>query len=102
MTINVEGSINLANETLDLTIHPHSKGIRILSLRSPLYLRGTLEQPEAGVEKGPLLARGVGATVLAVVAAPAAALAAMIAPSRDNANACTGVLAAMRKPAKAH
>lgn len=102
MRIDVDGSIDLKNEKLDLVMHPHSKGIRILSLRSPLYLRGTLEQPEAGVEKGPLLARGVGATVLAVVAAPAAALAAMIAPSRDNANACTGVLAAMRKPAKAH
>jgi hypothetical protein len=40
--------------------------------------------------------------VLGVVAAPAAALAALVAPSHDNDNACTGVLAQMRKPAKAH
>ncbi|TAN01887.1 MAG: AsmA family protein [Rhodanobacteraceae bacterium] len=102
MRIDVDGSIDLKNEKLDLVMHPHSKGIRILSLRSPLYLRGTLKHPDAGVEKGPLVARGVGATVLAIVAAPAAALAAMIAPSRSDANACTGVLAAMRKPAKVH
>jgi uncharacterized protein involved in outer membrane biogenesis len=102
MRIDVEGSIDLKDETLDLEMHPHSKGIRVLSLRSPLYLRGTLKHPDAGVEKGPLLARGVGAAVLGVVAAPAAALAALVAPSHDNDNACTGVLAQMRKPAKAH
>ncbi|HWG67504.1 MAG TPA: AsmA family protein [Rhodanobacteraceae bacterium] len=102
MRIDVEGSIDLKDETLDLVMHPHSKGIRVLSLRSPLYLRGTLKHPNGGVEKGPLLARGVGAAVLGVVAAPAAALAAMVAPSHDNENACTGVLASMRKPAKAH
>lgn len=102
MTINVEGSINLANETLDLTIHPHSKGVRVLSLRSPLYVRGTLKHPDAGVEKGPLLARGVGAAVLGAVAAPVAALAALIAPSHDEDNACRGVIEAMRKPATKH
>jgi uncharacterized protein involved in outer membrane biogenesis len=102
MRIDVDGSNNLKNETLDLVMHPHSKGIRVLSLRSPLYLRGTLKHPDAGVEKGPLLARGVGAAVLGVVAAPAAALAALVAPSHENENACTGVLAQMRTPAKAH
>ncbi|HET7161616.1 MAG TPA: AsmA family protein [Rhodanobacteraceae bacterium] len=102
MTINVDGSINLANETLDMTIHPHSKGVRVLSLRSPLYLRGTLKHPDAGVEKGPLLARGVGAAVLGAVAAPVAALAALIAPSHDEDNACRGVIQAMRKPATQH
>lgn len=102
MRIDVDGSINLNDETLDLELHPYSKGIRVLSLRSPLYLRGTLEHPDAGVEKGPLLARGAGAAVLGVVAAPAAALAALVAPSHENENACAGVLARMRKPAKAH
>lgn len=102
MTIDVDGSIDLANETLDLTIHPRSKGVRVLSLRSPLYLRGTLKHPDAGVEKGPLLARGVGAAVLGAVAAPAVALAALIAPSHDDDNACRGVIQAMRKPAAKH
>ena len=102
MRIDVDGSIDLKDETLDLVMHPHSKGVRILSLRSPLYLRGTLKHPDAGVEKGPLLARGVGAAVLGVVAAPAAALAALVAPSHESENACTGVLAGMRKPAKVH
>jgi len=101
-TINVDGAINLATEQLDLTLRPQSKGIRILSLRSPLYLRGTLKHPDAGVEKGPLLARGAGAAVLGTVAAPLAALAAMIAPSHESDNPCAGLIAQMRKPAKAH
>ncbi|HJP96996.1 MAG TPA: AsmA family protein, partial [Rhodanobacteraceae bacterium] len=101
MTINVDGSIDFKSERLDFTIHPHSKGIRVLSLRSPLYLRGTLKHPAPGVEKGPLLARGVGAAVLGTVAAPIAALAAMIAPSHDEENACQGVIEKMREPAKA-
>ena len=53
------------------------------------------------MEKGPLLARGAGAAVLATVAAPLAALAAMIAPSHETDNACAGLIAEMRKPAKA-
>lgn len=102
MRITVEGDIDFKDETLDFTMHPESKGVRVLSLRSPLYLRGTLKHPSAGVEKGPLLARAVGAAVLGTVAAPIAALAAMIAPSHDNDNACAGIFAEMRKPAKAH
>jgi uncharacterized protein involved in outer membrane biogenesis len=101
MTINVDGKIDFRNETLDFTIHPRSKGVRVLSLRSPLYLRGTLKHPSAGVERGPLLARAAGAAILGTVAAPFAALAAMIAPSHDEDNACVGVIAKMRKPAKA-
>jgi uncharacterized protein involved in outer membrane biogenesis len=101
MTINVDGKIDFRNETLDFTIHPRSKGVRVLSLRSPLYLRGTLKHPSAGVETGPLLARAAGAAILGTVAAPFAALAAMIAPSHDEENACVGVIAKMRKPAKA-
>lgn len=100
MAINADGSVDFRNEKLDFTLHPRSKGVRLLSLRSPLYLRGTLKNPDAGVEKGPLLLRGVGAAALGVVAAPAAALAAMIAPSHDNQNACRGVLAKLGKPAK--
>jgi AsmA family protein len=47
-----------------------------------------------------LLTRGAGAAVLGVVAAPVAALAALVAPSHDEENACRGVIEAMRKPAK--
>ena len=41
--INVTGTASMASEQLDLTIDPESKGIRIITLRSPLYVRGTFK-----------------------------------------------------------
>jgi Uncharacterized protein involved in outer membrane biogenesis len=41
--INVTGNVNFANERMDLSINPESKGIRIITLRSPLYVRGTFK-----------------------------------------------------------
>ncbi|MFC5437768.1 AsmA family protein [Rhodanobacter umsongensis] len=95
--INVNGTINLATEKLDLDVQPHTKGFRVFSLRSPLYVRGTLKNPDVGVQKGPLLARGAGAVALATVAAPVALLA-LIAPShdKDGDNTCRDVLQQLR------
>jgi uncharacterized protein involved in outer membrane biogenesis len=94
--IKVDGTVNLASEKLDLDVKPHTKGLRILSLRSPLYVRGTLKHPDVGVKKGPLLLRGAGAVALGTVAAPAAALIALIAPSHEDEdsgeNTCRAVL----------
>jgi len=73
--INVTGTINFANEQLDLNITPHTKGVRIFSLRSPLYVKGTLKNPDVGVHAGPLLLRGGGALALGILAPPAALLA---------------------------
>jgi len=88
----------MSTEKLDLNVQPHTKGMRIFSLRSPLYVKGTLKRPDAGVQKGPLLLRGAGAIALGVVAAPAAALLALVAPSHDNDgdNTCRTVLQQLR------
>src|SRR5690606_28294229 len=37
--VEVSGTVDFGKESLDLDIRPHSKGIRIISLRSPLYVR---------------------------------------------------------------
>jgi uncharacterized protein involved in outer membrane biogenesis len=57
----VSGNINLAQEQLDLTIHTDSKGLRVLSLRAPLYVRGSFKQPRVSVDKGVLAMRAGGA-----------------------------------------
>jgi AsmA family protein len=95
-TINVDGTINFANEQLNLNVTPHTKGMRIFSLRSPLYVKGTMKNPDVGVHTGPLLLRGGGALALGILAPPAALLA-LIAPSHDNhANTCQQVLTELR------
>lgn len=94
--INITGTTNFANERLDLSIDPESKGIRIITLRSPLYVRGTFKNPDAGVKAGPLIARGAAAVALGAVVAPAAALLALISPSDNDQNQCTKVLGQMK------
>lgn len=94
--INVTGNVNFANERMDLSINPESKGIRIITLRSPLYVRGTFKTPDAGVKAGPLIARGAAAVALGAVVAPAAALLALISPSDTDANQCSNVLQQMK------
>ncbi|HUA79775.1 MAG TPA: AsmA family protein [Dyella sp.] len=92
-TVNVDGTVDFSNEKLDLNVVPHTKGLRIFSLRTPLYVKGTFKAPDVGVHPGPLLLRGGGAVALAVVAAPAAALLAVIVPSRgESTNTCQTVL----------
>ncbi|MEA9389906.1 AsmA family protein [Acerihabitans sp. TG2] len=92
--IKIDGTANFANERLDLSINPNSKGVRIVTLRSPLYVRGTFKHPDAGVKSGPLIARGAAALVLGAVLTPAAALLALIAPSGEE-NQCAPILREM-------
>ena len=91
-TIDISGTINFRNEQMDLDIKPQTKGLRIFSLRSPLYVRGTLAHPDVGVQKGALIAKGAAAVALAAVAAPAAALIPLISPSHDEDDNRCGVL----------
>ena len=95
--INISGTTNFANERMDLSINPESKGVRIVTLRSPLYVKGTFKNPDAGVKAGPLIARGAAAAALGAVVAPAAALLALISPSDNEDNQCVNVLREMKK-----
>jgi len=99
--ITITGSASFKDETLDLDIDPDSKGFRIFSLRSPLYVRGTFGSPDVGVHVAPLAARGAGMVALGVLLTPAAGLLALIAPSANDDNACGPLLEQMRKPPKA-
>ncbi len=99
--INITGTTDFKNEKLDLDITPDSKGFRIFSLRSPLYVRGTFGAPDVGVHVLPLAARGAGMVALGVILTPAAGLLALIAPSTTDDNSCATLLKQMRVPPKA-
>ncbi|MGA0588760.1 AsmA family protein [Dyella sp. KRB-257] len=99
--IGVDGTVNMASEKLDLDVKPQTKNLRILSLRSPLYVRGTLKHPDVGVQAGPLALRSGGAITLGTVAAPATALLALISPTHDQPeNTCQTVLGQLRNSGK--
>ncbi|BAP43098.1 AsmA family protein [Pseudomonas sp. LJDD11] len=94
--IYINGTANLKSEQLDLKINPESKGLRVFSLRSPLYVNGTFAKPNAGVQTGPLLLRGAGMLALGVAAGPAASLLALVATGDSTPDQCTPMLEQIR------
>lgn len=97
--INVDGSIDLGTERMMLNVHPHTKGFRVFSLRSPLYVHGTFKKPDVGVMKTPLAIRGAAALALGAVN-PFASLLALLAPSNNQSSPCPAILATAREGLK--
>jgi AsmA family protein len=93
--IAMDGHIDLRNESMDLTIHPHTKGLRVVSLRSPLYVKGTFKHPDVGVSKGALALRAGAAVALGLVN-PFAALIPLIVPNANEQTPCAALVARMR------
>jgi uncharacterized protein involved in outer membrane biogenesis len=94
--INVDGTVDLGTEQLNLNVYPQTKGFRIFSLRSPLYVKGTFKNPQVGVAMGALAARGAAAVGLGLLN-PFAALLAMVAPSNDSKSPCPAIIADANK-----
>lgn len=65
--ITGSGSINLRDETLDLTLIPLPKSPSLLSLRGPLHVTGTLSEPGIGLDKPTVTMRAGGALLLALI-----------------------------------
>ena len=93
--VGMSGKIDLRNEAMDLTIHPHTKGFRVFSLRSPLYVKGTFKDPDVGVSKTAIALRAGAAIGLGLIN-PFAALIPLIAPSHTQAAPCDALIAQMR------
>jgi uncharacterized protein involved in outer membrane biogenesis len=93
--IDIDGNVNLRDETLDLGVHPHTKGFRVFSLRSPLYAKGTFKDPHVGVNATALALRG-GAMIGLGLINPFAALIPLIAPSNNKPLPCAQLLANVR------
>ena len=91
-TINVAGTVNLDNEKMDLTLRPDAKGLRVISLRAPIYVRGTFKEPDVSVDKGVLALRAGGALALAVMA-PVAAILPLVNAGPGETTGCEALLA---------
>lgn len=66
-TIIGSGDINMAQETLNLDLEPHTKVLSPVALRSPIYIRGPFANPKVSIDKTRILLRGAGAAALAVL-----------------------------------
>jgi AsmA family protein len=92
-TIHMEGTINLAKEQLALSIYPETKGLRLISLRSPLYVKGTFKNPKVNVDKGILALKAGSALALGVLAPVAAALIPLVNVGPGEKSPCGTLLA---------
>jgi uncharacterized protein involved in outer membrane biogenesis len=80
--IDLDGRINLADETLDLRLVAKPKDFSPLTLRAPLRLQGTLAEPRVALEGKRLGGRAIAALALGALAPPAALLA-FVDPGED-------------------
>ncbi|MFL9864756.1 AsmA family protein [Paraburkholderia fungorum] len=94
--INIDGNVNLRDESLDLGVHPHTKGFRVFSLRSPLYVKGTFKDPHVGVNATALALRGAAVVGLGLIN-PFAALIPLLAPSNNKPLPCGQLLSQVRQ-----
>ena len=96
-TIYLNGNIDLSKEQLALAIKPESKGLRLISLRSPLYVSGTFKKPQVGVDKGVVAAKAGSAIALGALAPIAAALIPLINVGPGEKSECTHLLQARNR-----
>lgn len=73
--IDIDGRINLADETLDLRLVARPKDFSLLTLRSPVRVQGTLADPRVALEGKALGGKAIAAIALGALAPPAALLA---------------------------
>jgi AsmA protein len=66
-TLLGSGTVDLAQEKLDLTFTQKTKNTSPLALRSPIHLGGNFVKPVMTVDPGRVAVRALGALVLAVV-----------------------------------
>ena len=61
------GTINLAQERLDLTLNQKTKATSPVAFRSPIHVRGSFAKPDVQVDTGRVVARALGAVALGLV-----------------------------------
>jgi AsmA family protein len=90
--ITGRGEIDLGSENLTLALQGDPKKVRLLRLRSPISLHGTLLHPAVGINAGKLAAQAGAAVVLGALLTPAAAAIAFIDPGLAKDKDCSTVL----------
>jgi uncharacterized protein involved in outer membrane biogenesis len=91
--ITGRGTINLATEHLDLSLQGDPKKLRLLRLRTPITVHGTLLHPIVGVNAEKLAAQTGVAVALGTLLTPVAAALALIDPGLAKNKDCAAVLA---------
>ncbi|MEO7107638.1 MAG: AsmA family protein [Rhodoferax sp.] len=90
-TLLGSGNVDLAHETLDLTLTQKTKNTSLLALTTPIYIRGSFAHPSAGINKGKVAARAAGSLALGLLN-PLLALIPLIDPGPGEDSDCAQLL----------
>ena len=91
-----QGTIDLSDETMDLSMQGRPKSLRLVRVMAPITLKGHLTGPKIGVSAGNAPIQVAAAVGLAVVATPLAAILPFVDPGlAKNAN-CVGLVGTAR------
>ena len=87
------GAIHLDSEALDLAIRGRPKSWRLVRLRTPVMIRGTLKHPSIGIEAGKSITQAGEAVALGILLTPLAAVLAFVDPGLAKDADCAALLA---------
>jgi AsmA family protein len=87
------GAIHMDSESLDLAFRGHPKHLRLLRVRSPILVRGTLAHPSIDLQARNAIAQTAEAVALGVVLTPLAAVLAFVDPGLAKDADCAALLA---------
>jgi uncharacterized protein involved in outer membrane biogenesis len=91
------GSVDLAKETLNLTLVPKPKKLSLFALRGPISLQGDWAQPQLSVDSGRAAVRGLAAIALAAIN-PALSLVALADPGSGKDSDCAALTQTTQAP----
>jgi uncharacterized protein involved in outer membrane biogenesis len=86
------GDLNLGTEVLDMSIRGQPKKVRLVRLRSPIEIHGSLSHPRIALQTGNLVGQAGGAIALGTLLTPVAALLAFVDPGLAKDANCAGLI----------
>jgi uncharacterized protein involved in outer membrane biogenesis len=96
--ITGRGDVNLATERLDLSLQGDPKKVRLLRLRSPIRVGGSLSKPQIGIKPEKALLQAGTGTVLGALLTPVAAIIAFVDPGLAKDANCSALVADAHSP----
>ena len=91
--ITGNGEIHLGAESVDIAVRGRPKGWRLVRVRSPVLIRGTLKHPTVGIDARNSIVQAGEAVALGVALTPIAALLAFVDPGLAKDADCATLLA---------
>jgi hypothetical protein len=90
--IDGRGTVNLDNEQVNFTMQGEPKSFKLIRVRAPITVTGSLGSPHVGVKAGPAVAQTGIAVLLGVFLTPAAAILPFVDPGLGKDANCTALL----------